>query len=74
MADLTEAKVASIPNCDLPHHDPVTGLPRKVLAYADARIPAVGWAYVCKAHFDSYGCSLGMGKGQRLVLDEGAKG
>jgi hypothetical protein len=38
-------------------------------AYADARIPAAGsWGYVCKEHFDSYGCQLGTGKGQRLVL------
>jgi hypothetical protein len=63
MADLTEAKVDHIPDCQLPHPGAVS----KPLAYADAKIPMVGWAYICKEHFDRYQCSLGMGRGQVLV-------
>jgi hypothetical protein len=64
MADLTKARVEEIPNCQLPHHEG-----HSQPAYADARIPGVGWGYVCRAHFEQMGCSLGMGKGQELVLD-----
>jgi hypothetical protein len=63
----TRTKVARIPTCDLPHPD------ETILAYADARMvkgPAAGsWAYLCKGHFVEYGCSLGVGCGQELVLD-----
>lgn len=62
----TQTKVARIPTCDLPHPD-------TILAYADARMkagPYTGaWGYVCKGHFVEYGCQLGAGLGQELVLD-----
>jgi hypothetical protein len=53
--------VATIPPCDIDaRHGP---------AYADARLAYVGsWAYVCRDCFDSYGCSLGLGAGQVLLL------
>lgn len=37
-------------------------------AYADARIPGGGWAWVCRSHFDMMGCSLGLGNGQKLIV------
>jgi hypothetical protein len=58
----TRTTVARIPNCDL-----CDG--REVPAYADAKLgPGMPWANVCKKHFDTYGCKLGLGLGQELVL------
>jgi hypothetical protein len=41
-------------------------------AYADARLkkgPEAGrWAYVCREHFDEYGCEVGTGHGQVLKV------
>lgn len=40
-----------------------------VPAHYDARIPGgFGWGYVCRRHFKSMRCKLGVGLGQRLVL------
>lgn len=65
MPDLTQAKVARIPNCQL-----CEAKGKAVRAYADARIPSRGyWAYICYDDFVSLGCSLGTGKGQTLILD-----
>lgn len=37
-------------------------------AYADARMPAYGaWGYVCFDHFNQMECTLGLGRGQRLL-------
>lgn len=50
-----------IPTCNLDsRHGP---------AFADAAIPQFqnSWAYVCRECFDHYGCSLGLGLGQRIV-------
>lgn len=41
-----------------------------VVAYADAKIPGMGWGWVCRSCFDAMECSLGLGKGQRLVVGE----
>jgi len=62
----TEVVVARIPDCAIHHTHPK--------AYADARIPAMGgtWGNVCKHCFVKYGCSLGLGKGQRLVTKASA--
>lgn len=60
---LVEAKVARIPNCDFPHE-------AKVPALYDGATHSGQWAYMCQAHFDRYGRGLGMGKGQRLILDK----
>jgi hypothetical protein len=51
--------VPQIPTCDL--------CDKATPAYADARLPGLGWANVCKPHFDRYGCSLGTGSGQELI-------
>jgi hypothetical protein len=37
-------------------------------AYADAKLSVGPWGYVCKEHFGQYGCSLGLGRGQELIL------
>ena len=65
----TETTVTRIPDCDLcKANGGFLSVTVTNPAYADARIPAAGsWGYVCKEHFDSYGCQLGTGKGQRLV-------
>lgn len=58
MAASTNA--ATVPNCDV--------CIRPTPAYADARLSPIGsaWGYVCKKHFDLYGCTLGTGHGQLL--------
>lgn len=58
--DHTEVEMTSIPDCDI---DPSHGE-----AYADAKTAGGPWGYVCRACFDSLGCELGLGRGQRLVL------
>lgn len=61
----TEITVNHIPDCDI-----CGGAFTTRKAYADARIPANGsWGYLCRHHFDHLGCELGLGKGQKLVLD-----
>src|SRR5882757_5631608 len=61
--DHTKTQVEVIPNCDLPHDQPV-------VAYADARMVSNAGLYngtranVCQAHFNEYGCQLGLGRGQ----------
>lgn len=57
--DVTTAEVAFIPECDFCSN----GTP----AYADAKT-VYGWGYVCRGHFLSGDCQLGLGKGQKLVL------
>ena len=57
----TEVTVAEIGLCDLDNDHG--------LAYADASLPAYGgsWGNICKACFDFHRCTLGLGKGQRLI-------
>ena len=60
-------KVSSLPNCDLgcKRRD---GAPKP--AYADASIATLNgsWGYVCKDCFKRFGCHLGLGLGQKLIL------
>ena len=35
----------------------------------DARIHGGSWGYVCQTHFMAFGCELGTGKGQMLVIE-----
>ena len=59
----TEVTVTFLPDCDI-HRT-------HGKAYADALLPLHGsWGYVCKPCFDTLGCTLGLGRGQRLILDE----
>jgi hypothetical protein len=60
--------VFEIPNCDVCRVDGHRPTP----AYANARIPLGIRAYVCVQHFTLLGCSLGKGRGQRLILSADA--
>ena len=59
----TTTHVTSLPLCNI-----CLGHP----AYADCRIPGSSWAYVCSTCFADLGCSLGLGRGQQLVLGASA--
>ena len=60
----TSVVVEELPGCDLCKDIHDVDMP----AYADARIPAYGsWANVCWDHFNDCGCTLGLGRGQRLI-------
>jgi hypothetical protein len=61
MPNHTSTVVSTLPACDIDaSHGP---------AYADAHVPGgSSWGYVCEPCFDRYGCQLGLGRGQRLVL------
>lgn len=39
----------------------------------DAKLQSGPWAYLCKKCFKARGCSLGTGKGQRLIYEDGVK-
>jgi len=39
---------------------------KSVVAIYDAKTRMGFWAYLCEAHFQMYGISLGLGKGQKL--------
>lgn len=61
--------VAVVPECDLCDLEG-----RTMLAFADARIPALGsWANVCARHFKLYDCALGTGCGQLLMTKEASR-
>jgi hypothetical protein len=64
MNDHKSVKVAVIPDCDVCRAERGQIVP----AYADAKLSIGPWANVCKMHFAQYGCSLGLGRGQELVL------
>lgn len=57
MKNHTEARVASLPNCDICGEQ----------AHYDAKTRQGPWGYLCEAHFAELGVGLGLGKGQRLV-------
>lgn len=69
------ALVDKLPTCDMPGCDEP--------AEYNAQIPGgqgglhelrgSSWANLCQEHFDSNGCSLGLGKGQKLVVRDGGK-
>ncbi len=62
--------MTEIPDCDIcKANGRSLSVTVSVPAYADARIPSMGsWAYLCRKHFGIYGCKLGTGQGQELVL------
>lgn len=64
MSDHTSVIVQSIPNCDVCK---MNGITRP--AYADARLTIGTWGNVCIQHFNTLGSGLGLGRGQRLLLD-----
>ena len=58
MEQIKSVKVEVLPNCDL----------CSSVALYDAQLVGGAWGYVCQPCFDEYGCALGLGLGQRLVL------
>ncbi len=66
MSDVKTAIVAQLPDCDFCKMEG-----KKEPAEYDARIPRAGgrWGNLCQLHFDQQGCSLGLGRGQKLVLE-----
>lgn len=58
----TETAVSKRPSCDIPE---CSGK-----AFADAATDYFdgSWGYVCRPHFNQFGCKLGLGQGQRLVV------
>lgn len=57
--------MAARPQCD------ICGKP----AHYDARLPGRGtWAYLCERHFVMYGCRLGTGHGQQILVKEKSDG
>jgi hypothetical protein len=48
------------PPCDLCKERP---------AYVDGKTRMGPWAYMCSPCFETYGVGLGMGRGQRLLID-----
>jgi len=62
--DHTEVAVTTIPNCNI-----CTMAGDTTPAYADVMIPKYGsWGDLCEKHFFEYGCGLGLGIGQKLIL------
>lgn len=69
LTDGTEAIMARIPECDIHKLDKgVAGVP----AVYDAKTKRGPWAYMCQECFDKEAAfkELGIGKGQRLILDD----
>ena len=60
MEGIKSIKVEALPNCDL----------CSSIALYDAQLVSGVWGYVCQSCFDEYGCALGLGLGQRLVLSK----
>lgn len=59
MSAHTHVEVDAIPDCDLHPGRP---------AYADAKTRGGPWGNLCHECFEHHGCSLGLGRGQELVL------
>lgn len=64
MSDVKTAIVSELPDCGLCLYEG-----KKEPAEYDAKIPGSGWNYLCQKHFDHFGCKLGLGMGQKLVLE-----
>ena len=56
-----EVEVDSIPECDLCYDHQKAVYDCKVVGQS-------AWANLCEKHFSIYGCGLGLGKGQKLIL------
>jgi len=64
MTDVKTAIVDQLPDCDICKMEGKTEP-----AEYDAKIPGGSWTNLCQQDFDKYGCSLGTGRGQKLVLE-----
>lgn len=56
------ALVSKLPFCDI-HGAPC-------MAVYDAKTPHGPWAFMCQEVFDDMKCELGLGRGQRLEVEE----
>jgi len=61
-----ETIVEKLPMCDFCRLEDGVKEP----AQYDGRTIYGRWSYMCAKHFDKHGTGLGLGKGQRLVLNE----
>lgn len=61
----TTARVYELPKCDFCKDQ---GVDRE--AHYDGRTVNGMWAFMCTEHFNAIGSGLGMGRGQRLILEE----
>ena len=67
LVDGVVTQVAMIPDCDVCKYvHNKTG----VQAIADAKTDGGRWGYVCAEHFVTESCTLGLGRGQLLRVDE----
>jgi len=60
----TTAHVPQLPLCDFCKAEGRRAIP---VAEFDARTPSGQWAYLCSSHFILAECTLGTGRGQRLI-------
>ena len=60
-------KMAKRPLCDFCRHG--KKLSDDGLAQYDAKTKDGPWAYMCRAHYGTYGFKLGTGWGQRILLE-----
>ena len=67
MSDHTSVEVTAVHYCDFCRMDSGSS---KVEAEYDGATTYGSWANMCEKHFSIYGTGLGLGKGQRLVLNE----
>lgn len=58
-----EVGVDKISDCDICNSH---GAARKPAQY-DGKTKEGPWAFMCEAHFRTYGMGLGLGKGQKLI-------
>lgn len=69
MTEGTVTTVTALPKCDICVH--VKHLPAEEAkpAYVDGATIGGPWAYMCFEHYAYHGIGLGVGRGQRLVLE-----
>ena len=66
MSEHTEVKVEKLPMCAFCRLEDGVENP----ALYDGRTIYGRWSYMCQKHFEKYGTGLGLGKGQRLLLEK----
>jgi len=64
-----EVIVLELPPCDICE---IEGAAPQLARY-DGRTRSGRWAYMCEHHFRSYGIGLGLGRGQKLVVERMVK-
>jgi len=61
----TEVKVSKLPKCGF-----CKRYGKDAEAIYDGKTIFDAWGYMCQDHFDLYGIGLGLGKGQRLIVEK----